>query len=247
MRGSVRRFTIITALAGLAWLLACSDGGPGDVTGAGSKSSNAFVGGTVSNPIGDKAGVAVTLYKIDVLTHGYNWYAADSTLSDSNGTFAFDSVDAGEYSLVLAQGNARAFSGYFEIQEDQTRLCLDSLQLTAPVSVMGMLSYSGIGSVGTSLVGTADQVVIPVDTMSVDTRRYFVFDHIPAGDYRMLVELNHATAAETTVYVPLPTGMVTDTTYADTSFGVVNTVTVKDRTIEIINRCFRLVCFVAVN
>ena len=105
-----------------AIILACGSPGGPDTAGTGSKAGNAFrIKGAVcyTKSMGDtlnKGNVRITMYKIvPQAAGGYDWYPIKTDISDTSGTFTFDSLQAGNYSLVLEKDAYKAFSGYFAV------------------------------------------------------------------------------------------------------------------------------------
>ncbi len=178
---------VIYALLVIAlFVLSCSQGTK--VVGTGSESPNALTGRVLDNtsPIipsrySGTEGAVVSLYSITETFDStnrilYDWSKTDSSTTDSEGEFCFKEPNVGYYSIIIQQGNKKAFSGYFRIISRDTLLDLGEIILEQTLNVKGTIKDTSVAAnlFQLGLVGTPF-----IDTCNVSGG--FTFDSIPKG------------------------------------------------------------------
>jgi hypothetical protein len=149
----------------------------------------------------------VSLYNITAEdTAGYEWSLADSTLTDVNGAFGFDSLAAGFHSIVLEKDIFKAFTGYFNHRGNDSTIDLGMVPAEKTTNIAGIIeSKYPYNSLVLGLVGT------PFGDTVIDDG--FKLNDIPGGSYKMEIILQ--AVSDSTNYA---SNVVNNKPSADTSY-----------------------------
>jgi hypothetical protein len=200
----MRPIKYIGGLALLALALGCS--GPDrpsddDHAGGGNRSPNAF-GRVVDNTNRVASGAKVTAFRIDPASdqiRSYTWAPVDSTTTDQDGWFGFDSLAQGRYAFTAEKNGSKAFPGYYTLDaQDDTVLLLDTVRLVTAKKIRGTFDYSG--NFGNWKIIADSAVMYLSDTMTIQvglvgtpyrgtvgTDKSFTFDFLPSANYKLEV------------------------------------------------------------
>jgi hypothetical protein len=185
-----RRYTVLGAatqivlaaslLAGLTCSNLSMDGG------FGSETTNGRVRGRVVLPDGAPVvGVPVTIRRSDYTSSvpggpGKTWAQAHDGITDSNGCYALDSIDTGEYIVEINDMNARAVCKrcFMSTERQPVDFGTDTLRYHATVR----------GEINVDAVPTASWYVLVFGLercIAVDADGSFVIHDLPAGTFRL--------------------------------------------------------------
>lgn len=244
-------WTIVIAF----FVLQCADPtGPEDHSGGSSPIPNppAIIGIAEIDQSSNLTNTAinVNLFQNIFESNTYTSLQISSTITDSNGMFKFDSLDTGNYSVVLYKNAAsetlRAFSGYETLFEDTGIVDIGTIVLTSPQKVFGSLEFLSIScdEVVLSLIGLGEQ-----DTVKPEYIResFFVFESIPKGDYKISIATNCNTSILENYLFSFPTKIANDTTYEETSNNLISTIIKSGKIILINNEVFEFSSIVSSN
>ena len=82
-----------------------------------------------------KEGVKTVLYRNIIDSTDIRSWPVDTAYTDSTGSFGFDTLDVGCYSIVFEKGTYKAFSGYFNYTGDT--IILDTSYLSPALAIAG--------------------------------------------------------------------------------------------------------------